>query len=272
MTSYTVNDVQAFQEKIMKWWEENARDLPWRSDNSPYNVLVSEIMLQQTQVNRVIPKYLEFLQKFPTIQDLASAETKQLLQVWSGLGYNRRAVWLKEAAKQIVDRGEFPQTMEELRNLKGIGPYTSQSILIFAFNRDLAAVDTNIRRVFIASGFANEEMSSSQLQNIAEDLLLKGKSSDWHNALMDYGSLVLTSSSTSISPQSKQPRFKGSTRQTRGAIIRILTNSETLSLNELISHLTSDNIHCKDVNPVLDQLLTERFVERTETGRFKIID
>jgi A/G-specific adenine glycosylase len=272
MTSYSVEDVKAFQEKIMHWWEENARDLPWRCDNSPYNVLVSEIMLQQTQVNRVVPKYLEFLRQFPSIEDLASAETKQLLQIWSGLGYNRRAVWLKEAASQIVDRGEFPQTMEELRNLKGIGLYTSQSILIFAFNRNLAAVDTNIRRVLIASGFADEEMSSSQLQIIADDLLLKGKSSDWHNALMDYGSLVLTSGSTSISPQSKQPRFKGSTRQLRGAIIRILTNSESLSLNELISHLTSYNIHCKDVNPVLDQLLAERFVERTDTGRFKIVD
>ncbi|TET11383.1 MAG: Fe-S cluster assembly protein HesB, partial [Candidatus Thorarchaeota archaeon] len=191
---------------------------------------------------------------------------------WSGLGYNRRAVWLKKAASQIVDRGEFPQTMEELRHLKGIGPYTSQSILIFAFNRDLAAVDTNIRRVLIASGFANEEMSSSQLQIIANDLLLKGKSSDWHNALMDYGALVLTSSSTSISPQSKQPRFKGSTRQLRGAIIRILTNSESLSLDELISHLTSINIHCKDVNPVLDSLQAENLVGHTETGRFKIVE
>ena len=272
MTSYSVDDVRVFQEKIMQWWEENARDLPWRSDNSPYNVLVSEIMLQQTQVNRVVPKYLEFLRKFPTIEDLATADTKQLLQVWSGLGYNRRAVWLKEAARQIVDRGEFPRTIEELRDLKGIGPYTSQSILIFAFNRNLAAVDTNIRRVLIASGFADEEMSSSQLQSVADDLLLQGKSSDWHNALMDYGSLVLTSSSTSISPQSKQPRFNGSTRQLRGAIIRILTNSETLSLNELISHLNSEDIHCEDVNPVIDQLLAERLVERTDEGRFKIVD
>ncbi len=115
-------------------------------------------------------------------------------------------------------------------------------------------------------------MSSSNLQSIANDLLLKGKSSDWHNALMDYGSLVLTSSSTSISPQSKQPRFKGSTRQLRGAIIRILTNSETLSHDELISHLNSEDIQYKDVNPVLDQLLAERLVERTDADRFKIVD
>jgi len=271
-TNYSSDDVSAFQEKIMKWWNENARNLPWRCDSSPYNVLVSEVMLQQTQVNRVVPKYLEFLRQFPNIEDLASSDMKQLLQVWSGLGYNRRAVWLKDAARQLVDRGEFPKTVEELSELKGIGPYTSRSILIFAFNKDLAAVDTNIRRVLIASGFADEEMSSSQLQSVADDLLLKGRSRDWHNALMDYGSLVLTSSSTSISPQSKQTRFKGSTRQLRGAIIRILTNSETLSLNELISHLSSDNIQCRDVHPVLDQLLAERLVERTDAGRFKIAD
>ncbi len=270
--NYNSDDVSAFQEKIMKWWDENVRDLPWRCDRSPYNVLVSEIMLQQTQVNRVIPKFLEFLRKFPTFEDLASAETKQLLQVWSGIGYNRRAVWLKEAAKQVVDRGGFPNSVEELRELKGIGPYTSRSILIFAFNEDLAAVDTNIRRVLIASGFAEEEMSSSQLQNVADDLLLRGRSRDWHNALMDYGALVLTSSSTGVSPQTKQPQFRGSTRQLRGAIIRILTNSETLSFNELIFHLNSENIQCKDVNPVLDQLLAESFVERTDTGRFKIVD
>ena len=126
--------------------------------------------------------------------------------------------------------------------------------------------------MLIASGFADEEMSNSHLQRVADDLLLKGRSRDWHNALMDYGSLVLTSSSTSISPQSQQPRFKGSTRQLRGAIIRILTNSDTLNLNELISQLNSENIQCKDVNPVLDQLLAERLVERTDTARIKIAD
>lgn len=256
----------------MDWWEKNARDLPWRCDNSPYNVLISEVMLQQTQVNRVIPKYIEFLREFPTVEDLATADTKKLLQVWSGLGYNRRALWLRDAAKQISDRGTFPKTVKELRELKGIGPYTSRSILIFAFNEDLAAVDTNIRRVFIASGFANEDMSSTQLQNVAEDLLLRGRSRDWHNALMDYGSLVSTSSLTSIQPISKQPQFKGSARQLRGGIIRILSNSDTLNLNQLISYLDSEDIQCKDVGPVLDQLIAEGLVKRTDTGQYNIAD
>lgn len=254
----------------MRWWTKNRRDLPWRCDSSPYNVLVSEVMLQQTQVNRVVSKYLEFLQQFPTLEDLASAETKELLQVWSGLGYNRRALWLREAARQIVGIGRFPQSEEELKELKGIGPYTSRSILIFAFNKDLATVDTNIRRVLIASGFANEEMSNAELQRVAEDLLLRGRSRDWHNALMDYGSLVLTSSSTNIAPQSRQPQFKGSTRELRGAIVRILTDSETQSLNELISKLNSKDIQCNDLNPVLDQLQAEGLVERIDTSTFRI--
>lgn len=270
MTSYNVNDVQAFQEKVMKWWNENARDLPWRGDISPYSVLVSEVMLQQTQVSRVVPKYLEFLRQFPTIEELASSDTKHLLQVWSGLGYNRRALWLRDAARQIVAKGSFPQTMEELRNLKGIGPYTSRSIPIFAFNEDLAAVDTNIRRVLIASGFADKKMSNSRLQRIADDLLLKGRSRDWHNAMMDYGSLVLTVGKTNIPPQTKQPQFKGSTRQLRGAIIRILTSSESHSLHELLSDLNLEDIQCDKVSPVLDQLMAEKLVERTDAGRFKI--
>ncbi|MHA2114595.1 MAG: Fe-S cluster assembly protein HesB, partial [Candidatus Thorarchaeota archaeon] len=219
-----------------------------------------------------VPKYLEFLRQYPTLEALAAADSKELLQLWSGLGYNRRAVWLREAARRIVEEEEFPKTVEGLRDLKGIGPYTSRSILIFAFNEDLAAVDTNIRRVLIASGFAEEEMSNSRLQEIADDLLLTGRSRDWHNALMDYGSLVLTSGFTKIPPQTRQSRFKGSTRQLRGAIIRILTNSDTLSQNELISDLNSEDIQCKDVSPVLDQLLAERLVERTDAGRFKIAD
>ena len=126
----------------MDWWADNARDLPWRRDPSPYNVLVSEIMLQQTQVSRVVPKFKEFIEIFPTIESLANSKTKQLLQIWSGLGYNRRAIWLKEAAQQIVEKGEFPNSVKELQDLKGVGPYTSRSVLIFVFNRDLKPCQT----------------------------------------------------------------------------------------------------------------------------------
>lgn len=263
--------VHSFQENIMDWWSKNARNLSWRKNPSPYQVLVSEIMLQQTQVNRVIPKYEEFLQEFPTIEDLASAETKHLLTVWSGLGYNRRAIWLREAANEIVKLGEFPREVKELRKLKGIGDYTSRSILIFAFNKDVAAVDTNIRRVFIASGFADESMNAKEVQDVADTLLLKGRSSDWHNALMDYGSQVLTSTVTGIAPTSKQPCFRGSTREIRGAIIRVLTKIDRMTLDELIASLEVDCTSA-DVAPVLDQLVTEKLIESTHIGEYKIVE
>ena len=256
----------------MRWWKNNTRDLPWRKNPSPYEVLVSEIMLQQTQVSRVVPKYLEFLNEFPTIEHLASASTKQLLIVWSGLGYNRRALWLKEAASEIVKRGEFPQDVTELRKLKGIGPYTSRSILIFAFNKNLAAVDTNIRRIFIALGFAKEDASEKELQDIADALLLKGKSSDWHNALMDYGSAVLTSSSTGIEPTSKQPLFSGSTRKVRGLIVQMLTQHDTLSQTGIASLLDSEDIGSLNLNEILEQLIQDNLIEQTEEGVYRIPD
>ncbi|MFX1473381.1 MAG: Fe-S cluster assembly protein HesB [Promethearchaeota archaeon] len=262
--------VEEFQKRVMTWWRENARTLPWRENPSPYNVLVSEVMLQQTQVNRVVPKYLEFLEAFPNIESLAEAETKRLLQVWSGLGYNRRAIWLREAAREIVNRGSFPKTAEGLCALKGIGPYTSRSILIFAFNEDLAAIDTNIRRVLIASGFATEEMPESQLQTVANRLLLEGRSSDWHNALMDYGSEVLTSNATGIAPSSSQPRFAGSNRQVRGAIIRHLTCANSLSLQEILEALNQEGIDICSPEKTLEQLIDEGFIERTANGNFRI--
>ena len=262
--------VRTFQEKVMNWWKDNARDLPWRESPSPYEVLISEVMLQQTQVSRVVPKYIEFLKEFPDLESLASANTKHLLTVWSGLGYNRRALWLKEAASQILELGLFPTEVNELQKLKGIGPYTSRSILIFAFNKDLATVDTNIRRVLIASGFACEETNEKELLKIADALLLRGRSSDWHNALMDYGSAVLTSSSTGIEPTSKQPRFTGSTRKIRGIVVRLLTQTDVLSKEEIASHLSEERIGCIDLTGILNQLVKDGLIKQTDSGKFHI--
>jgi A/G-specific adenine glycosylase len=262
--------VAEFQEKVMHWWHENRRDLPWRGDPTPYNVLISEVMLQQTQVGRVVPKYLQFIKEFPTIESLANAETRHLLSVWSGLGYNRRALWLREAARQIVELGVFPRTINELSELKGIGPYTSRSILIFAFNENLATVDTNIRRVLIAVGFADEDMTSAQLQSVADQMLLRGRARDWHNALMDYGSAVLTSSRTGIAPVSSQPRFQGSTRQLRGQILKLLTSSESLDVKSLLVQIGSSEIDTAEIEPVLEQLILDGLVERTAQDAYRI--
>lgn len=260
----------AFQNRVMDWWRDNARELPWRSNNSPYSVLVSEVMLQQTQVSRVIPKYHDFMKAFPTLKDLAEADTRRLLQVWSGLGYNRRALWLREAAREIIEVGEFPQTIEDLRKLKGIGPYTSRSILIFAFNQDIVTIDTNIRRVLIANGFGTENMSEAKLQHIAEQLLPRGRSSDWHNALMDLGATVQTTKATGIAPTSSQPKFEGSSRQLRGAIIRVLTCSDTLGLQDLVSQMDIECIKPKEVQEALNQLVSEGLVACTDSGEYTI--
>ena len=262
--------IRTFQKKIIQWWTENARDLPWRRESSPYHVLVSEVMLQQTQVSRVVPKYLEFLEAFPSIEALASADTKRLLLVWSGLGYNRRALWLRECAQQIVDRGEFPTETDDLRALKGIGPYTSRSILIFAFNRDLAAVDTNIRRVLISEGFASEQATDKELQAVADALLPRGRSRDWHNALMDYGSCVLTSSCTGISPRNQQSCFSGSTRELRGAILRLLMDSGPMSLEQISGSLELTEEQAECMEPVLHDLVRESFVELTKARNYRI--
>lgn len=262
--------VKAFQDKIMSWWRTNSRDLPWRNNPSPYNVLVSEVMLQQTQVSRVIPKYNEFLNAFPTLESLANAETRHLLKTWSGLGYNRRALWLREAARDIINRGSFPENEKELRELKGIGRYTSRSILIFAFNKDIATIDTNIRRVIIASGFATEESTQSELEKIADLLLPVGRSSDWHNALMDYGSHVLTTSSTGIAPLSSQTKFAGSSRQIRGIIIRLLTENSKVTLSEIsheINQCVSENY---DIFGILKQLMQEKLIVKIDSDEYAI--
>ncbi|MHA2308922.1 MAG: hypothetical protein ACXABJ_06575, partial [Candidatus Heimdallarchaeaceae archaeon] len=121
----------SFQYKIFSWWKDNKRDFPWRETTNPYFIMVSEIMLQQTQAPRVVQKYLEFIERFPDMQSLSNSSQSEILILWSGLGYNRRALWLQEAAGEILNLEEFPQTPEQLQKLKGIGPYSARSIPIF---------------------------------------------------------------------------------------------------------------------------------------------
>ncbi|MBA2277826.1 MAG: A/G-specific adenine glycosylase, partial [Chloroflexia bacterium] len=137
------------REELLGWWHANRRDLPWRHTRDPYRILVSEVMLQQTQVDRVIPYYERWLDHFPTVEALAAATTAELIRAWAGLGYNRRAVNLQRTARHVVEvcGGEFPREVEALRQLPGIGPYTAGAIACFAFELDTAFVDTNMRRV-----------------------------------------------------------------------------------------------------------------------------
>jgi A/G-specific adenine glycosylase len=225
-------------------------------------------MLQQTQVNRTIEKYKQFIAKYPTVESLAKSSKAELLGIWSGLGYNRRALWLQEAAQQIVEKGFFPKTVKELQELKGIGPYTSRAILIFAFNKNHPTVDTNIRRILIAEGFAKKETPEKELFKIAKQLLPEGRARDWHNALMDYGSMVATASKTGIKPTSTQPKFKGSKREYRGRIVKYLTRTTEASIEQI---KTECKIPKKKLQSVIASLLRDGLiVKEKEKDKYRL--
>lgn len=219
-----LESIHAFQKHILDRYAVHKRDLPRRDVFDSYRVLVSEVMLQQTQVDRVIPKYLAFITALPTFRDLAEAEKKLLLELRSWLGFNSRVLRLQTCAQQVIERfgGMLPQTREELRSLPWIGAYSSASILAFAFNLPAPVIDTNIRRVLIHAYGLSEDVSLSDLETIALQSIPEGRSNDRHNALMDYGSAIATAQKTGIKPVSKQSKFEGSARQVRGGIVKRL--------------------------------------------------
>ena len=243
----TVTQKQSFQKEVLDWYAQNKRDLPWRSTTDPYKILVSEIMLQQTQVDRVIPYYHRFLEKFPDFASLAKGDKTTVLKLWSGLGYNNRVLRLQKLASVVVDKyeGELPTGEDVLLSLPGIGPYTAHAVLAFAFNKKVPVLDTNIRRVLIHAFSLNEEISVDDLKELALSLVPKEKSCVWHNALMDYGALHLTARKTGIESLSKQSTFEGSSRQIRGKIVKHLIAEKSVSvevLKELFSHENFDVI------------------------------
>lgn len=254
-----------FQKKILNFYKQEGRDLPWRHTTDRYYIMVSEIMLQQTQVSRVIPKYVNWIEQFPTIQDLASANLSDVLTAWSGLGYNSRGKRLWECAKVIVEqyKGKVPDNVDELQSLPGIGPYTSRSILIFADNKDVATVDTNIRRILIHELKLNESISDKELFVLAQDLVPKGKSRDWHNALMDYGSTILTVQKTGIKPKTKQSPFKTSKRYYRGQILKHLTTHKKITVEEALQKHIPENKH--NIKTILQELEAEEIIANKGT-------
>ena len=182
------------REGLLEWFKENSRDLPWRRTRDPYAILVSEVMLQQTQVDRVIPYYLRFLERFPTVQKLAAAPTSDVIRIWSGLGYNRRAVNLQRAAIAVVEKlgGSFPDDPSELKKLPGIGAYTAGAIAAFAHERDVAFLDTNMRRVVSRVVFGLESVPESDALVAARSLVPPGHGWTWNQALIEFGALQCT--------------------------------------------------------------------------------
>jgi A/G-specific adenine glycosylase len=186
------------REGLLGWFRRHARTLPWRETRDPYAILVSEVMLQQTQVDRVIPYYERFLERFPTVHDLAAAPVADVIRIWSGLGYNRRAVNLQRAAQAVVERfdGMFPDSVEELRTLPGVGAYTAGAVAAFAFERDVAFLDTNMRRVvtrlYLSGGTGPEPADEKAVQEAARLLVPEGKGWEWNQALIEFGALHCT--------------------------------------------------------------------------------
>lgn len=228
-----MGSVYEFQETVWEYFQACGRQLPWREpepDGSfdAYKILVSEIMLQQTQANRVVPKFQEFLQLFPTIQALASASLAQVLTAWSGLGYNRRAKYLHQTA-QILSR-VAPWKYEDLLACPGIGTNTAAAILTYAQNQPVVFIETNIRTVFIHHFFTDETaVPDSAIQELVEKTLDREHPREWYWALMDYGTYLKSAvgnRSQASKTYAKQSTFQGSRRQIRGHVIRLLATGK----------------------------------------------
>ena len=191
--------VTQVHDALLAWYAVEQRPLPWRITDDPYAILVSEVMLQQTQVDRVLPKYAQFLAAFPTLADLAAASTADVITVWAPLGYNRRAVSLQSIARQVMSEyeGRIPDTIDELLKLKGVGRYTAGAIACFAYRKQVATVDTNIRRVlhriFLGLEHPEPKVNDAQMLILAEQVLPEQRAYDWNQALMDMGATICTS-------------------------------------------------------------------------------
>jgi A/G-specific adenine glycosylase len=197
LPSHSPEKTAAFQAGLLAWWESNRRDLPWRRTRDPYRILISEVMLQQTQVDRVIPYYHRWLERFPTVQALADAPTAEVIQLWAGLGYNRRAVNLQRTAQAVVERGgTFPDDVDTLRSLPGIGPYTAGAIACFAFEQDVPFIDTNMRRVlhriYLGPELPAPLANDREITRLAAEALPTGRGWDWNQALIEFGALHCT--------------------------------------------------------------------------------
>lgn len=218
-----------FRTLVWRHFERNGRhNLPWRKTKDAYRILVSEVMLQQTQVERVIPYYRAFLAAFPNVEALAQAPLADVLRSWQGLGYNRRAKMLHEAAKTVVREhgGRMPKTIEELESLPGVGPYTARAVAAFAYNTDSIFIETNIRTAFTHHFFPDaESVHDTELLPLIEAAYPTGRAREWYGALMDYGSHLKRSGvrvNAKRKGYAKQKAFKGSLREVRGAILREL--------------------------------------------------
>lgn len=257
--------IARFRETILTYYEENGRDLPWRHTTDPYHILVSEIMLQQTQVDRVVKKYPEFIGTFPTLRDLASAPLSAIVRAWQGMGYNRRAIALQECAKILMGHyaGHIPDKTEELEQLPGIGPATARSIAVFAFNRPVIFIETNIRRVFIHFFFeGRDDVRDQDILPLVEMALDCDNPRRWYSALMDYGTMlkkIVPNPNRRSAHYTRQSKFEGSERELRGFVIKALVHAPELEEKNLIKECGRDP---GMMNRIIRALEREGFIHR----------
>lgn len=262
--SISSEQLASFKDFIWAFYREQGRNFAWRNNDDPYAVVVSEIMLQQTQTYRVAPKFEVFMEMFPTFHALAQAPLQDVLAAWQGLGYNRRALALQASAQRVVAEygGMLPNDPEILVTFKGIGPATASSICAFAFNRPTVFIETNIRSVFIHSFFkGRDKVDDKELLPLVQATLDHENPREWYYALMDYGVYLKKEKgnpSRKSKHHAKQSRFEGSDRQVRGAIVRAVTRYGQLSESDLF--VATQEPDEARFTRILTQLATEGFV------------
>jgi A/G-specific adenine glycosylase len=249
--------MKSLHQPVLTWYQENKRDLPWR-DGDPWGVLVSEIMLQQTPVARVLPIYIQWMKRWPTAASLAQATPAEVITAWGRLGYPRRALRLHECAKVVTGQyhGVVPQTEEELRALPGIGEYTSAALIAFAFNGRSLVLDINIRRLFsrVIDGVEVPKAAPTKSERVAREVLIPAKDAHiWAAATMELGALICTAKKPQCGqcplasqckwrsldyPLSDQPKrtqtWHGTDRQCRGVIVQALRENPVLQKKEIM--------------------------------------
>ena len=274
--------LEDFQRKVKAMGEEHHRELPWRYIDDPYAVLVSEVMLQQTQVKRVLDYWPRFMRTFPSIDALASSEVSLVLEMWQGLGYNRRALALRKSA-EICSRdykGNLPVSYDELVALPGIGPATAAGVLSFALQKPSMYLETNVRTVFLHELFPGEcDVHDKLIEPLVRRSCPNVDPRSWYYALLDYGAYLKATNpnpSRRSKHHSKQSKFEGSRRQKRAEILRMVLASEGMAEPQIVRELTDfEREHKREapdeslVEDILSDLLSEGFL-RFENGLYSV--
>ncbi|MFZ5906639.1 MAG: A/G-specific adenine glycosylase [Nitrospirota bacterium] len=257
--------IDAFRKTVYAYYAHKGRSFPWRKTRDPYRIFVSEIMLQQTQVERVAGKYLQFIKTFPDFRSLAEASLSEVLHAWQGLGYNRRALALKASAAAVLEKygGRLPELPEELARLPGVGRYTSAAISVFAFGRQAVFIETNIRRVFLHCFFhGRENVRDAEILTLIEKTMDRENPREWYYALMDFGVMLKKQAGNPnrrSAHYSLQKPFQGSNRQVRGKILKVVLEKRVVTQKELAAEIA---VLPERLEPALTQLLQEGFLKK----------